>query len=172
MNTLKTIEPKRAAELMRQGAVLIDIREADEHARERIPGARHHASRASPRTTARPGDEVLCSIAARAPAPAHRAAVAAATNGCETYVIEGASTHGRRPMPTAVDRKQPIEINRQVQIAAGSLVLAGVVLGEFVSPWILYPFRFRRGRTDARWHHRILRYGAAIRADAVEWSMA
>lgn len=37
-------------------------------------------------------------------------------------------------LPTTVDRKQPIEIGRQVQIAAGSLVLAGVVLGALVSP--------------------------------------
>jgi rhodanese-related sulfurtransferase len=43
MSALKTISPERAAELMRQGAVLVDIREADEHTRERIPGARHHA---------------------------------------------------------------------------------------------------------------------------------
>ncbi len=43
MSDLKTISPSRAAELVRKGAVLIDIREADEHARERIPGARHHA---------------------------------------------------------------------------------------------------------------------------------
>ena len=37
MSALKTISPERAAELMRDGAVLVDVREADEHARERIP---------------------------------------------------------------------------------------------------------------------------------------
>ena len=47
MANLKTISPERAAELVRSGAVLIDIREADEHARERIPGAHHHALAAS-----------------------------------------------------------------------------------------------------------------------------
>ena len=36
--------PERAAELMRDGAVLVDIRERDEYARERIGGARHHAA--------------------------------------------------------------------------------------------------------------------------------
>ena len=34
------INPKDAAEMLRHGAQLIDVREADEHARERIPGAR------------------------------------------------------------------------------------------------------------------------------------
>ena len=43
MTNPQTISPERAAELVRKGAVLIDIREADEHAREHIPGARHHA---------------------------------------------------------------------------------------------------------------------------------
>ena len=60
MTDLQTISPKRAAELVRRGAVLIDIREADEHARERIPGARHHAlSRVDTESPARAGDEVL-----------------------------------------------------------------------------------------------------------------
>jgi rhodanese-related sulfurtransferase len=37
-------------------------------------------------------------------------------------------------LPVEVDRAQPIEIMRQVQIAAGVLVLTGVVLGLLVSP--------------------------------------
>ena len=137
MNSLKTIEPQRAAELMRQGAVLIDIREADEHARERIPGARHHAlSRIDADNLARPGDEVLvfhCRSGARTKANAPRLAATAAS--CETYVLDGGLDAWKKAgLPTVVDRKQPIEINRQVQITAGSLVLAGVLLGAFVSP--------------------------------------
>ena len=38
---LKTITPAEAARLLRNGATLVDIREPDEHARERIPGARN-----------------------------------------------------------------------------------------------------------------------------------
>jgi rhodanese-related sulfurtransferase len=38
---LKLIAPERAAELMRQGAMLVDVREADEFAREHIVGAKH-----------------------------------------------------------------------------------------------------------------------------------
>ena len=37
-------------------------------------------------------------------------------------------------LPTALDTKQPIEIMRQVQITAGSLVLLGVALGFLVAP--------------------------------------
>ena len=37
---LKTITPEAAARLLREGgATLVDVREPDEHARERIPGA-------------------------------------------------------------------------------------------------------------------------------------
>ena len=36
-----------------------------------------------------------------------------------------------------IDRAQPLEIMRQVQIAAGMLVLAGVLLGVFVAPAFL-----------------------------------
>ena len=35
---MKTITPRDAA-LLRDGATLVDVREPDEHARERIPGA-------------------------------------------------------------------------------------------------------------------------------------
>jgi rhodanese-related sulfurtransferase len=37
-------------------------------------------------------------------------------------------------LPIAGDHGQPIAIERQVQIAAGSLVLLGVVLGQIASP--------------------------------------
>jgi rhodanese-related sulfurtransferase len=137
MSGLQPISPERAAELMREGAVLIDIREADEHARERIPGARHHAlSRLSSENPARPGDEILvfhCRSGSRTMANAPRLAAAAAD--CQTYVLDGGLEAWKKAgLPTAVDAKQPIEISRQVQIGAGSLVLVGIILGAFVAP--------------------------------------
>ncbi len=137
MSELKSISPTRAAELIKQGAVLVDIREADEHARERIPGARHHAlSRIDAETPVRAGDDVLvfhCRSGARTKGNAGK--LAAAAGQCQTYVLEGGIDAWRKAgLPVALDRKQPIEIMRQVQIAAGSLVLIGVLLGAFVAP--------------------------------------
>ena len=137
MPNLKTISPARAAELMRQGAVLIDIREADEHARERIPGAQHHAlSRIDHSNPLRQGDEVLifhCRSGMRTKGNAGR--LAAAAPKCETYILDGGIDAWKRAgLPVAVDRKKPIEILRQMQITAGSLALAGVVLGTWVNP--------------------------------------
>jgi len=38
-------------------------------------------------------------------------------------------------LPVATDRRQPLELQRQVQIGAGTLALVGTVLGLLVSPW-------------------------------------
>jgi len=137
MSILKSISPARAAELIRDGAVLVDIREADEHARERIPGARHHAlSRLGTESPAREGDDIVifhCRSGMRTQSNA--GVLAASAAGCEAYVLEGGLDAWRKAgLPVAKDRKQPIEIMRQVQIGAGSLVLIGVLLGVFVNP--------------------------------------
>lgn len=137
MSELKTISPQRAAELVRAGAVLVDIREADEHARERIAGARHHAlSRIDQATPIRDGDDVVifhCRSGARTKGNATR--LAAAAPKCETYILEGGLDAWKKAgLPVALDRSKPIDIMRQVQIGAGSLVLLGVVLGFLVNP--------------------------------------
>ncbi len=137
MSTLKAISPSHAAELVRKGAVLIDIREADEHARERIPGARHHAlSRIEKNTPVREGDDVLvfhCRSGARTRGNAAR--LAAAAPACQSYILEGGIDAWKKAgLPVALDRSQPIDIMRQVQIAAGSLVLLGAALGYVLTP--------------------------------------
>jgi len=40
-------------------------------------------------------------------------------------------------LPTVIDRRQPIELQRQVQIGAGGLAFLGTLLGLTVSPWFL-----------------------------------
>lgn len=137
MTNLQTLTPQAAAALIQQGAVLVDVREADEHAREHIPGARHHAlTRLDAEHPARPGDEVLifhCRSGARTMANAGR--LAAAAGSCEVYVLDGGIEAWKKAgLPVNLDRSQPIEVMRQVQIAAGLLILLGVALGALVSP--------------------------------------
>lgn len=137
MSELKTISPQRAAELTRKGAVLIDVRDADEYAREHIPGARHHAlARLDRDNPARPGDDVLifhCRSGMRTKNSADR--LAAASARCDAYVLEGGLDAWKKAgLPVAFDRKPPVEIMRQVQVAAGSLVLIGIVLGAWLNP--------------------------------------
>jgi rhodanese-related sulfurtransferase len=59
--------------------------------------------------------------------------VASATE-CDAYLLEGGLDAWKGAgLPVQLDRKQPLELMRQVQIAAGLLVLTGVVLGASVS---------------------------------------
>jgi len=135
---LKPIHPHDAARLIREGAVLVDIREGDEHARERIGAARHHAlSKIDAESPVRPGDDVLifhCRSGMRTKSNA--AKLAATAPDCEVYVLEGGIEAWKKAgLPVILDRKQPIEIIRQVQIGAGSLVMIGVLLGALVNPY-------------------------------------
>jgi rhodanese-related sulfurtransferase len=137
MSELQTITPERAAELMRDGAVMIDIREANEHARERIPGARHHAlSRLDAEHPAQPGDEVLvfhCRSGARTQANAPR--LSSAGGSCETYILEGGIEAWKKAgLPTTAAARKQMAIGWQIQIVAGALVLAGLLLGALVRP--------------------------------------
>lgn len=88
---MKTITPERAAELVRNGATLIDIRESGEYAAENIPGARHHAlSQFGPETVLRAGDTVLifhCKSGGRTTMNA--GVLAASAKNCEAYVMSG-----------------------------------------------------------------------------------
>ena len=135
---LNTITPEDAARLLREGgATLVDVREADEHARERIPGARNlPLSRLEEAELAvHQGKPVLfhCRSGARTAGNADR--LAAKAGLCEAYVVEGGLDAWKRAgLPVAEDRRQPIELMRQVQIAAGSMVVLGVLLGAFVTP--------------------------------------
>jgi rhodanese-related sulfurtransferase len=126
---------------MDEGAVLVDIREADEHARERIPGARHIALSQLDEAdfAAHHGKTVIfhCRTGARTKSNSARLA-AKAGEGCEAFIVEGGLEAWRQAgFPTAVDRSQPIELQRQVQIGAGGLALIGTLLGLIVSPWFL-----------------------------------
>lgn len=137
--TLPTITPEQAQSLISQGAILVDIRESDEHARERIPGAHHLplSKLHETETALQQGKPVIfhCRSGARTLANAGRLA-ARAGETCEAFVIAGGLDAWRKAgLPVAIDRRQPLELQRQVQIGAGTLALGGTLLGALVSPW-------------------------------------
>ena len=137
--SLQTISPTEARRLLAEGATLVDIREADERAREKIPGAHH-----LPLSKLDEADLVLhagrpvifhCRSGARTAGQAMRLAAKAA-GACEAFILEGGLEAWKKAgLPVAVDRGQPLDLQRQVQIGAGSLILVGVALGLLVSPW-------------------------------------
>jgi rhodanese-related sulfurtransferase len=132
--SLPTIDAVRAKRLIDDGAVLVDVREADERVREHVPGTLHHAlSRLSTIDTAGAKAVIFhCRSGARTAANASRLAGAV---GCDAYVLEGGIDAWKKAgLPVVTDTRQPIEIMRQVQITAGSLVVVGVVLGFWIAP--------------------------------------
>ena len=139
--SLPKISPAEAKRLLDQGAILVDIREADEHAREKVIGARHlPLSKLDEADLAlHEGKPVIfhCKSGARTMGNASR--LARKTGGaCEAFIIEGGLDAWKKAgLPVATDRRQPIELQRQVQIGAGSLAFLGTMLGVMVSPWFL-----------------------------------
>lgn len=135
---LKTITPQEAATLLREGgATLVDVREPDEHARERIPGARNLplSKLEEAELAVQEGRPVLFHCRSGARTGSHGTRLAAKAGLVEAYVVEGGLDAWKRAgLPVAEDRRQPLELMRQVQIAAGSMVVLGVLLGALVAP--------------------------------------
>jgi hypothetical protein len=76
-----------------------------------------------------------CRSGARTSANAGSLGEAARTAGCEAYLLEGGLEAWKAAgLPTAQNRKAPLELMRQVQIAAGGLALAGFALGAGIDP--------------------------------------
>ena len=142
--SLPKISPEQAKRLLDQGALLVDIRETDEHAREKIAGARLlPLSKLDEADLAvHEGKPVVfhCKSGGRTLANAARLAAKAATAGesCEVYIVEGGIDAWKTAgLAVVTDRRQPLELMRQVQIAAGSLAFFGTLLGLVVSRWFL-----------------------------------
>ncbi|MEQ9662300.1 MAG: rhodanese-like domain-containing protein [Parasphingopyxis sp.] len=135
--TVQTLSPQRAHLLADAGeAEIFDIREPDEFARSHIAGSRSlplsDARREGIAGTA--GKAVIFTCRSGARTAAQCGGLAEHLEG-EAYMIEGGIEAWRKAgLPIAIDRKAPLELMRQVQIAAGSLVLAGVLLGWLVAP--------------------------------------
>jgi rhodanese-related sulfurtransferase len=116
-------------------AVLVDIREAHEFARSHIAGAVSQplSQWEQAHLTIDPATDVVftCRSGMRTQGACDQ--LAARVQG-HAYVLEGGlNAWVKAGLPVAKDRKAPIEINRQVQITAGLLILTGVVLGTFVA---------------------------------------
>ena len=137
---LNPLKPEDAARRLTEGrAVLVDIREPDEF-------ARRHAKGALSRPLSTLDAKGLGLPDAREVIFTCRSGMRTGANGERLRTVCGRSAHvleggldawDGAGLPVEVDRKAPLEMMRQVQIVAGSLVLIGVVLGLTVSPWFL-----------------------------------
>lgn len=130
--SLTPISAADAQSMIAKGAALVDIREPDEHARARIPGARSMPLARLEKIQNVPAVIWHCRSGMRTQA---NAGALAENSGCDAYMLEGGLDAWRKAgLPVLENRHAPLEIMRQVQITAGLLVLSGVILGFAVSP--------------------------------------
>ena len=137
--SLPKLSPAEAKRLMDEGAVLVDIRDRDEHARERVPGARNHPLSQLDSASFSETAVVIFHCRSGMRTQTNVARLAKAVQG-QAYIVEGGIDAWRKAgLPIDLDRRQPIEMARQVHIAAGSLIVLGGILGFLVNP-VFYAF--------------------------------
>jgi len=130
--TLPKLSPTDARRLVDGGARLIDIRGRDEFARVRAPGA---DNRPLDELTRIDGDGPVVFVCRSGMRTLGNAAKLAGCCDGEAYILDGGlDAWMAAGLPVEEDRGQPLEIMRQVQIAAGTLTLLGVVLGLLATP--------------------------------------
>lgn len=120
-------------------AVVVDVREIDEFAREHIAGARNVPLGALQAGTIAPSPSAdivfVCRSGART-----RAQTGRLTSLCpdRAHVLDGGIDAWKRAgHPVVRNPAAPLELQRQVQIAVGSLILLGLLLAWLVSPSFL-----------------------------------
>ncbi len=150
--------PKEVQQWLRAGsAVLIDVREPDEHARERISGARLlPLSRFDPQQAAawsKPGQTIAMHCrSGRRSADACRLAASLASRGIRVVNMTGGiEAWKRESLPIETDtRLTRLSVMRQVQLVIGMALLAGSALTWLVHPaFIAVPAFLGAGLTFA-----------------------
>lgn len=137
---LPMITPKDAEQMLRDGkARLVDIREPDELTVCRIPEAEAAPLSVLPWIPMAPANEeksIIFTCHSSRRTTANSALLESKAQGPAWQLEGGVQNWMQQGMPVEMG-KQTISIMRQVQIAAGSLVLAGLV-GSLVQPSMLW----------------------------------
>ena len=120
-------------------ALLIDIRDSDEYAREHIPGSRLvPLSSFDEADFPRDHDKIAVFHCNSGNRTCQAAPQILGAGFKEVYHLEGGLKSWKAAgLPVDLNLKAPISIMRQVQITAGSMVVLGVVLALLVSPWFM-----------------------------------
>jgi len=133
---LPRISPSDAKLLVDNGALLVDIREIEEHLRESIPGAKSQPLallRDTEIVTSAPSIVFHCKSGNRT--LMNSGLLAKAAGGVDGFIVEGGIEAWKAAgLPIRKNRSRPIELPRQVQIAAGVMTVAATLLGYFVNP--------------------------------------
>ncbi|AZY50014.1 hypothetical protein C0J09_13425 [Bordetella avium] len=137
--SLPLISAQTAKARIAQGAVLADIRSMDEYAREHIAQARHVPveSLQSKKMASDGAKAVIFYCKSGNRTKMNAAALRAGVEG-EAYILDGGLDAWKKAgLSVEKNAAQPLELQRQVQMTVGLLVLLGTILGAAVSPWFL-----------------------------------
>ena len=120
-------------------AVLIDVREATEYNREHIIGARLvPLSGFDAADFGKDADKIAVCQCRSGSRSAKAVQQVLATGFKDVYSLAGGIEAWKQAgLPVHINRSASIDIMRQVQITAGSLVILGVVLAILLSPWFM-----------------------------------
>jgi rhodanese-related sulfurtransferase len=137
MTTLSPLTPQDVAERLKAGkALLVDIREPDEFARAHTAGAlsRPLSQFEAAHLAIKPGQDVIftCKSGMRTNSNCER--LSAAIAGPAYMLKGGLDGWAKAGLPVETIAAAPLEINRQVQITAGVLILIGAAFG-----WLMHP---------------------------------
>jgi len=140
---LSDIEPRDARDLYASGAcIIVDVREPDEHARERIAGAKSvPLSSLTAASIAALGSKsvvVHCKSGRRSADAAMRCAELTSRGISVANLRGGIDAWKAQGLPTFVDTMRPrMSVMQQTQLVIGIGVLVGTALGTAVHPWLL-----------------------------------
>ncbi len=120
-------------------ALLIDIREPMEYAREHIRGARLEPLSQLDKANFSAVTGKVAVFYCRSGNRTRQSADLLAHSGFrDIYVLDGGIEAWKKAgLPIEEDRRAPIDIMRQVQITAGGMVLLGIILALWLNPWFL-----------------------------------
>ena len=137
------VDPRTAQRMLAEpGTILIDVREADEHARERIAGAKLiPLSVLTAKEIAELGARRVvfhCKGGRRSLDAATRCASLAQRGIAIHSVVGGIEAWRSAGLGTEINAARPkMSVMQQTQITIGTLVVAGTALGFLVNPWFL-----------------------------------
>ncbi|MEQ8700251.1 MAG: rhodanese-like domain-containing protein, partial [Bauldia litoralis] len=138
--SVKEIDAKTAKEWFEADkAILVDVREPAEYAREHIIGARLVPLSGFDREDFSKDHGKVAVFHCRSGSRTATNAERLLRSGFrEVYSVRGGLEAWKRAgLPVHLNRKAPIDLMRQVQIGIGALVMLGALLSALVSPWFL-----------------------------------
>jgi rhodanese-related sulfurtransferase len=137
MTQLSPLTPAEVQDRLQAGHItLVDIREADEFAREHIEGAINmpFSDLEKGRLKISSDRDVVFHCRSGMRTQADCQALARHAGKAASVLGNGLEAWKRSCLPVATNRKAPLEISRQVQLAAGALVLLGATFALTINP--------------------------------------